>query len=356
MAQGSDADICHLLVVLPTWVGDVVMATPTLRSLRRALPRAHIAGLVRRGAAAVLDPCDLLDDLLVVRREASIRQTAKVVAAEDFDTALLLPNSFRSAATVRLAGVRRRIGYARDGRGWLLTDRLTPRREGGRYTPVSAIDYYLALAGRIGGTTDDRVLGLQTHPVDDAEAEKLLRRAAPGEGPLVLLNPGGSYGAAKLWPARRFAAVADALITERRARVVVNGSPAERRVLDAVHGAAHNALVDLPAQGGDLRLLKSIVKRCDLMITNDTGPRHFAAALGVPVVTVFGPTDPRWAAIDCERERIIREDVFCGPCQLKVCPIDHRCMTRVTVPHVLEAALAMLDDGPGQRSHDRGRC
>jgi len=342
MAQDSAPNIQRLLVVLPSWVGDVVMATPTLRALRSALPEAHIVGLIRTGVAAVLDPCSLIDEMIEVAPGDSIRLTTRRIRAGEFDTAVLLPNSFRSAAIVRLAGVPRRIGYARDGRGFLLTDRLNPSRHGRRYTPVSAVDYYLAIARHLGAATDDRAMQLDIHPDDERKADVLLNEVAPGDGPLVLLNPGGAYGSAKLWPAERYAAVADALIEQRGARVLVNGAPSERAILDEVHDAANHELVDLPSYASDLRLLKSLVARCRLMITNDTGPRHFAAALGVPVATIFGPTDPRWAEIDFEHERQLRVDVFCGPCQLKLCPLDHRCMRRVTVPMVLEAANELM--------------
>ncbi|NBB83334.1 MAG: lipopolysaccharide heptosyltransferase II [Alphaproteobacteria bacterium] len=332
----------RLLVVLPSWVGDVVMATPALRALRNAWPEAHLAGLVRTGVAGVLDPCATIDRMIELAPGDSIRRTARRVGAEPFDAAVVLPNSFRSALTVRLAGVRRRVGYARDGRGPLLTDRLRPPRAGRRYTPISAVDYYLALAQHLGAATGDRTMRLDTHPDDERRADVLLSELAPGDGPLVMLNPGGSYGSAKRWPARRYAAVADALIEHHGARVLLNGAPAERAILNEVQAATHHKLVDLPSQGSDLRLLKSLVARCRLMITNDTGPRHFAAALGTPVVTIFGPTDPRWAEIDCEHERQLRVDVFCGPCQLKVCPLDHRCMRRVTVRMVLAAANELI--------------
>ncbi len=354
MPQGSLTDIARLLVVLPSWVGDVVMATPMLRALRRSLPGAHLAGLMRRGVEPVLDPCNFLDERIVLPSR-KVFPGARRLRGGRFDAALILPNSFRSAAMVRLARIPQRIGYARDGRGRLLTHTRQPLRDGDRYTPISTIDYYLDLAQRVGVDAADRTMHLDVHPDDPAQADELIRRAAPddsGGGPLVMLNPGGSYGAAKLWPAARFAAVADALIDAHGARVLVNGAPAERAILDAVHDAARHPLVDLPARGMNLRLLKAVVQRCDLMITNDTGPRHFAAALGTPVVTIFGPTDPRWAEVDFPAERQLRVDVFCGPCQLKTCPLDHRCMTRVTVDRVTDAARELLHQAvqPGHAS------
>ncbi len=335
----------RLLIVLPTWVGDVVMATPTLRALRDWSPQAHIAYLVKPYAEPVIDACPWCDEVIADAGKGLVSLARRLRAAR-FDTAVLLPNSFRSALLVRLAGIGQRVGYDRDGRGWLLTDRLKPRREGRRFVPSPVLPYYLALARHLGADPCDRRMQLFTRPEDDAAADRLLGEAGvePGRGPLVMLNPGGRYGQAKLWHAERFAATADRLIAQRGARVLVNGSPAERKGLDEVHAAAEHELIDLPSRGGTLKLLKSLVRRCDLMITNDTGPRHIAAALDVPVVTVFGPTWPQWTTIDFADERIVRVDVPCGPCQLKVCPMPQRlCMDRLSVAMVMSAATELLD-------------
>jgi heptosyltransferase-2 len=339
----KDAPIQRLLVVLPTWVGDVVMATPTLRALRQLYPQAHIAYLIKPYARSVIDGCPWCDAMIA--DDTRLIGTASRLRRERFDAAVLLPNSFRSALLVRLAGIPRRIGYDRDARGLLLTDRLLPLRDGLRYVPYPALRYYLAVAEYLGAADPDPAMALFTQPQDDEAAGRLLADAGVTRDahPLVMLNPGGRYGQAKLWHADRFARVADRLIDEHGATVLVNGAPSERAVLDEVHKAAQHDLVDLPSRGSNLTLLKSLVKRCDLMITNDTGPRHFAAALNVPVVTVFGPTWPEWTTIDFAQERIVRVDVPCGPCQLKVCPKPERiCMTRIDSDMVMVAANELL--------------
>jgi len=306
----------RLLVVLPSWVGDAVMATPMLRAVRRHLPEAHVTALARPYVRPVVDACPWIDRLLTARpprpgattnrRRGTLGLAARLRTGR-FDTALLLPNSMRSAATTRLAGIPRRIGYARQGRGALLTERLHAPRSGGSYTPISAVDYYLALAGHLGADISDRRVELFTRSEDDARAQMLLQEAGVvGERPVVLLNPGAATkGDTKLWPAERFAALADRHAEMRGAQVLLNGGPKDRPVLDAVRAAARVPLIDLPARGNTLRGLKSVTRRCDLVITNDTGGRHIAAGMGAALISLFGPTDPRWAQLDLPRETIL---------------------------------------------------
>ena len=342
----------RLLVVLPTWVGDTVMATPTLRALRQLYPDAHISALVRANVRPVLEACPWVDRFLTIRhrrkgkidvRRAGLLNLARRLSAGKFDTAVLLPNSFRSALLVRLAGIPRRVGYDRDGRVGLLTDRLLPRRGREGFVPVPALDYYLGIASYLGANDPDTRMELFTRPDADARADAMLASAGVDvtRDRLLLLNPGANYGDAKVWPAERFAAVADRCANELGMKVAMTGAPRERSILDAVRAAAKTNVIDLPALGMDLTLLKSIVKRSALMVTNDTGPRHIAAALGVPVVTVFGPTDPAWTEIRFAAERRVRVEVYCGPCQKKLCPLkgtpdDHICMKRVEPAAVFE--------------------
>lgn len=351
----------RLLVVMPSWLGDTVMATPTLRALRGLYPGAEIAALIRDHLQPLLEPCPWIDRIVPVmtRRPATTKgvqnadagqrgiQLARRLAKEHFDTAVLLPNSFRSALLVRTAGIERRVGYDRDGRGFLLTDRLLPRRTPERFVPVPTHDYYLGIARYLGAVDPDPAMQLFTSAEDDEQAERLLARAGVDllRSSLVLINPGANYGDAKIWFADRFAAVADRCVRELGVQVAVTGAPKERAIIDQVLAAAKEPIIDLPALGVDLGVLKSIIRRSRLMVTNDTGPRHIAAAFGVPVVTVFGPTDPAWTDTAYERERIVRVDVFCGPCQKKKCPLDHRCMKLVD-PDMVFARVAELVRDP----------
>mgnify|MGYP001195673150 CR=1 FL=1 len=349
----------RLLVICPTWVGDTVMAMPTLRALRQLYPEAHITALARRMVKPILDACPWIDRIATIPpkrkgRGVGTRHTmfsvARRLAAARFDTAVILPNSFRTALLARMAGIPRRVGYERDGRGFLLTDRLLPRREVGRYIPVPTRDYYLGLARYLGAVDPDPTMQLFTRPEDDARADALLARGGydvSSGRPLVLVNPGASYGDAKMWFPERFAAVADRLVREHQAVAAVTGAPNERRIIDAVLSHAKEPMIDLPALGIDLTLLKGVLRRARLMVTNDTGPRHIAAAMGVPVVTIFGPTDPAWTQIDFPLERQVRVDVYCSPCQKKQCPLrgspdELACMKRVTAEMVHEQAVQLL--------------
>jgi heptosyltransferase-2 len=331
--------------------------------VRQLYPQARITYLTKSYVRPLIDPCPWCDRVIETRprprktgtkadhRDRASRGLLKLaerLRRRRFDLAVLLPNSFRTALLARLANIPRRVGYDRDGRGFLLTDRLLAMRAAGKFVPTSTLQYYLGIARYLGLEKPDSSMQLFTRPELDCKADQLLADAGVDPSrPLVLLNPGANYGEAKLWYPQRFAAVADQLIDQRGATVLVNGSPKERRILDEVHAAAKHDLIDLPKLGSDLSLLKSIISRCNLMVTNDTGPRHLAAAFGVPVVTIFGPTDPRWTEIHFDDERQVRVDVICGPCQKKTCPLDHRCMKLIEPEMVTEEALALLDARAG---------
>lgn len=340
----------RLLVVMPSWIGDAVMATPCLRALRQLYPEAHVTALARQSVRPVLDACPWIDRVATMRSKAKDGTSrtgtftlARRLAAAKFDTAVLLPNSFRSALIVMLAGVPRRVGYDRDGRGFLLTDRLVPRRQLGSFVPVPTRDYYLGLARYLGAREVDPGMQLFTRPEHDQEADRLLTQAGrKTDQPFVVITPGASFGSAKMWPPDRFAAVADQCVDQLGALVAVAGAPRERPVLDRVVSAARRPVLDLARMSVDLALFKSVMRRTSLVITNDTGPRHIAAAMNVPVVTLFGPTDPAWTEIGFTLERQIMVSVECGPCQLKRCPLDHRCMTQIHAPTVLERAAELL--------------
>ena len=339
----------RILIVQPSWVGDAAMATPTLRAVRERFPAANISYLMRRYLKPLYAGIPWADRLLTHRPKGGVTHLARLLRSGGFDLAILLPNAFRAALLARTARIPRILGYERDGRGFLLTDKLLPPRVRGRFTPTPTLRYYLGLANYLGARADraeDRRMELFVTPEQRAAADQLLAKVGvkEGNGPLVVLNPGAKYGAAKLWPAEGFAAVADRLVDERGATILIAGSPAERKIVAEVIGRMRCPAADLPAAGLDLGTLKEIVRRSDLMVTNDTGPRHLAAAFGVPVVTIFGPTDPAWTVIDFPRETQIMEKVFCGPCQLKVCPLDHRCMTRISPARVTREAMQLLDD------------
>lgn len=307
----------RLLVVMPSWVGDSVMATAALGLIRDALPGAFIGALVRPGIDELLAGSRFFDEVHVERASGMMgpKRAAAKVRPRNYDTALLLTNSFSTALITRLAFIPRRIGYDRDGRGLLLTDRIkAERREGGGYACVSAVEYYVRIAramlGDASGSTSGGKLELGVSAAQERGASDLLARAGVDNSrALVIVNPGGN-NAAKRWPAERFARVAADAVRSFNVRVLVNGSPGESELVDQVVSGAMNelnadaggrdargAVVSLVKHGVTLGALKGVVRRASLMLTNDTGPRHIAAAMGVPTVTLFGPTDPRWTTL-----------------------------------------------------------
>ena len=345
----------QIAVFLPNWVGDVVMATPALRALRAAYPNASITYLGRPAALATVDGTTWADDSLSVAAQgkgklADFLHLAGRLRGRRYDLAVLLPNSFRTAAAARAGGVRNILGYDRDGRGLLLTHkRKAPRDETGRFAPIPQIDYYNALLGEIGVQVDSRRMELPVREEDEQAAEALWAEAGiTGDRPVVMLNPGAAFGPSKMWRPDRYAALADVLIVGDGAQIILNAAPSERAIVaEVARDMDHAPAINFAERENSLGLLKGLLRRCDLLVTNDTGARHIAAAFGAGVVTLFGSTDPVWAQIDYEWERTVRIDLPCSPCQKKLCPqpagpLYHKCMEDMTVEMVLGPTRELL--------------
>jgi heptosyltransferase-2 len=286
---------------------------------------------------------------------------ARALRSRRIDLAVLFANSVRSALTVWLGGCRRRIGYARYGRSPLLTDALPPVCDAeGRAIPSPVIDAYNRLAERAGCPPPSYRMELFTTAADERAAEHVWQRACLTAFPeVVCLNPGAAFGAAKHWPVPYFAHLARELARKRGAGVLVLSGPSDRGMArqiarEAGHPAVH-ALADhvTPADRGgpaiSLGLTKACVRRCHLLVSTDSGPRHFAAAFGRPVVALFGPTHIAWTDTYYADEVRLQKQVECGPCQRRVCPLDHRCMNELRPDEVFAAACDLLDQR-GRRS------
>jgi heptosyltransferase II len=278
-------------------------------------------------------------------RKIGFVSAVRKVAAGNFDTGVLLSNSFRSALMLRLANVTRRVGYDRDARGLLLTDRLVPYIEDGRFLAQPMVRYYQALSRYLGCDNSDARPELHRTEQETADARALLtRNGVNPDRPYIALNPGAAFGSSKMWGADKFAEVADEIVRRGRHQVVVLCAPNERPIANAIHEAQRRreGVANFRNETTELGAIKAVIAGADLLVTNDSGPRHFAIAFDRPVVTIFGPTDPAWTECNHPKELQLRARVHCTACHLRTCPIDHRCMTRIAPDMVLHAADVLL--------------
>jgi heptosyltransferase-2 len=336
-------ELRKVLVVVPTWVGDAVLATPLLEAIARAMPASGaIDLLIKRPLRGLLDGMPRLGRVIEWQKSDGMWSLGRRLRAERYDAGILLPNSFRPAMLLWLGGVRRRIGYARNGRGVLLTDRLPfPKQR-----PFRMVDFYGAIGERLGlsGTRGPMRLYVEAHAREKANA--LFAGAGIVDGRVVALNPGAKYGSSKLWPAAHFAQVGDALAQDPGTRIVMLAGPGEDALARDIIGQMHRPAVTFPSDQVDLATLKAVVSRLDLMVSNDTGPRHIAAALGVATVTIFGPTHRAWGDSGFARSAELSLDVECGPCMQRTCPLGHhKCMRDLKPADVLAAAERLLVNG-----------
>jgi heptosyltransferase-2 len=339
----------NLAVFLPNWIGDAVMATPALRALRQHFHDARLVGVLKPYVAGVLEGGDWFDSLILAGSGSWLQGTAAVawkLRRQRIDLAVLFPNSFRTALTAWLGGCRRRIGYARYGRSSLLTDALPPVRDAaGQLRPSPVIDAYNLLAERAGCPRPGYRLELFTTPTDEAAADEVWQRTGLGRFREVLcLNSGAAFGAAKHWPDDHFATLARELAGQRGCGVLVLCGPAERHICRTiVRRAGHPSVYGLADFPLSLGLTKACIRRADLLVTTDSGPRHFAAAFGRPVVSLFGPTHIAWTETYYARAVHLQREVPCGPCQQRVCPLGHhRCMNELLPGEVFDAVVRLL--------------
>jgi heptosyltransferase-2 len=327
----------------PNWLGDAVMALPAMAAVRAALPDTLIA------IAAVPSVAPLFEELTAAAQDELLPVTASteiaLLAAGRFDAALLLPNSFRVAWAARQAKIAGRWGYRANFRSWLLSRPVA--RPAGR---VHQTTYYADLIRGLGIDVPESLPRVSVRPGTDMRARALLEKhGVAGGGPIVGFAPGAAYGHAKRWPPVRVADVIARLSSARRATCVLVGAAGDRDAAREIESSLPREvrLVDLIGRT-DLPMLAGVLARCDAFVSNDSGGMHLAAALGVPVVAIFGPTDDRVTAPPGGHDVLVH-DVFCRPCMLRDCPIDHRCMKGITADAVFTAVSARLEREP-QRS------
>ena len=340
-----------ILVRCPNWVGDVVMATPALRCLRETFPQAKITLLLRPPLMKILEGAPWFDEAVGIEKVEGLRglatwvMLARQLRAQRFELGLLLTNSLSSAFLFWLARVRRTVGYSRDARDFLLSEALPRASRGGKFLPIYTGDTFLTLCEHIGCAVKDRRLELFTTEDAERRADAIFAgNSIESARPLVVINPGASFGSSKLWAAERFAWVADRLVEKYGCAIFICGSPGERPFGERIRSLMEAPALLLQNCGVpfDLGVLKSLIRRCALLLTLDSGPRHFAVAFNRPAVTLMGPNSPLYTETPLERGEVVRVDVDCGPCQKKKCPTDLRCMTLITQEMVLEACERQL--------------
>ncbi|HUK53189.1 MAG TPA: lipopolysaccharide heptosyltransferase II [Candidatus Binatia bacterium] len=341
-----------LLVRATNWVGDAMFSIPALAALRARRPQAEIAVLGRPWVLELYRGQEFADRLIPFdsrgrhRGVLGLERLAHELRAERFDAALLFQNAFQAAWIAWRARIPERIGYARDGRGPLLT-RSVPVPPPGSL-PRHEATYYLDLlrgAGWLDAADSQQALTpprLNVSAADANRAEALLQRAGSPAGSLrVAIGPGAAFGSAKCWPANRFSELAQRLVRDCGAQVLVFGSNADAAVANEVELGAGAGVINLAGRTA-IGELPALLSRCSLFIGNDSGATHVAAAVGAPVVALFGPTDPAGSHPLTPRLSVVQRKVACSPCFLRHCPIDHRCMKFLETEMVLEAARKWL--------------
>ncbi len=333
------------------WIGDAVMTIPALLELRRIFPEAEITLHTRAWAKGLFQDADFIDDIIVFEKSesnlADVLGQARILKEKRFDAAVLFPNSFASALTVRFAGIPKRFGYSKDSRRFFLSDPVAvPKWKATRHE----VYYYLNLVSEV----EKKLLGTDT--ISQREPEMALnvstrRRARAreilaenGADPskrTVALGVGSTNSRAKRWEADSYARLNDLLQRELGANVILIGAKDE---LDVSYDVFEmSALKPIVLTGmTDLDEATAILSEIDLLISNDMGPAHIAPAVGTDTIVIFGPTNPATTRPFSDKAEIIRNAVECSPCMLRDCPIDHRCMTRISVEEVFERAKQRL--------------
>jgi heptosyltransferase-2 len=329
----------RILVRCPNWLGDVVMSTPGLRALRRAKPDAWIVGQLPHDLIPLLEGNESLDELWpVVQRSAgfsALRAEARRVARFGFDCGVVIPESISSALRMRWGRVHRIVGTARDPLRRFLLDEVVPTpAEWGSRRLVSRERFVVGLMQALGAPTEDLRLDLSVTKDDEARLDVVLagvgldRRALDSHPPIVVA-PGASFGDSKRWPVEYYAELADRFAA-RGQRVILLGGPGEGAILASVERRMESHPVVLDGSL-DLGGLKALLRHAMVLIANDAGARHVAAAFGVPSVIFLGPTSLEKTADNLDRIEILERSHDCRPCYLRQCPIDHRCLRSISV-------------------------
>lgn len=336
--RGKYKGIKRILVKGTNWVGDTIISFPAVHALRHLYPEARIHVLVRSNLAELWRAHTSVDEVIPydmpsgAGRILGELRIARLLRQKEIDLAVIFPRSFSSALMVFLGGVPQRIGYSSEGRGLLLTERIDCSAE---LLSRHRMYYYLRLIEPLGSYPSPSLPSLSLNGTQERWADTFLSHSGLKGKVLVGLNPGATYGEAKCWPPERFAELGRRLIKDRGASILIFGSSRPReKVLNAVIAQGIGEGCFNLSGETSLWQLAALLRHCRLLVTNDTGSMHVAAAVGTRVAAIFGPTDPRTTSPLGEGHMIIRREVSCSPCLKRVCPEDHRCMGLIEVEQV----------------------
>lgn len=340
----------NILVWLPSPMGDAILCTPALRAIRKHFDSANITFFAGKVVREVLSPSEFADSWLE-QDSRCVFTIAKTLKSRKFTQAILFKNSFASALACFLARVPVRVGYSREGRGIFLTERMNPPKlPSGEFKPVSIVDYYLAVASWLGADVSDRSIELSFEPKDAETIRTKLPVAFDRQGPLVILVPGAAAGPSKRWPAQKFAELAAWLVKNYNANVVLSvaPNPDEKQVAEQIVNTVPHRLINLGNTPVSLGELKALYSTANLVICNDTGPRHIAIGLKRKVITLVGPNNPQWTDPGYGDEIFIKGNAPCAPCDKPVCrQTSHFCMDAITVEMVCQTATEVLNEKRG---------
>jgi len=335
-----------LLVYCPNWVGDVVMATPVFDCVRQNYPEAEITGAIRNYARCVIEDGPWFDHIVgcddkTTRGFLKLQQTIRSLRP---DMAILLPSSLRSALVVWFGGAREIYGYRRNYRSFLLNGGPKPIHSENGILPVPMVDYYMEICRWLNLKIPDvmKPCLFLSESLEEKGKQLLYKYGIEPDRMVIGLNPGAKFGSSKCWPPEYFARLAELFTKRWDCKVLLFVGPGEDSIAHSIVATSKAKIVNTGPDRIDLGLLKYLIRRCQLLITNDTGPRHYAVAFNVPVVVIMGPTDPRYTAANLENTLVLRQDLECSPCHKKECPRDHECMLMVKPETVFKGSENLL--------------
>lgn len=346
------SEVKKIYVQCPNWVGDFIMATPVFITLRQNFPQAKITFGLRPGLEPLMEGSDWCNEVFLYDKKNKHRgvrgwwRLFRELSRNSYDLTVILPNSFRTGLISFFTRGKRRIGHGRLGQSWMFTKSLKRPRKGGKFAPVYTGEHYAKLMSLLSFPVPELQLKLPLSKEARAQAKKRWEEISRPESKMkVLLTPGASFGASKLWPPEHFAKLIDFLGEKQQATVLLAPGPGEDAIAQKIKEKAKHPVHIQASSHSGLALLKGLIAEANLVVCNDTGPRHISFAFQVPTIVLMGPTSPLLTHNDLELKSaiILRIEINCSPCQQKVCPLQHKkCMVDLTPEYVYDQTTEFL--------------